>query len=87
MEQYIKLKDLSKTLQLLADSAIEFPERSGWISVEEKLPDVGDLVLVTDGNGLCAVTREEHTWALEAEIFTCFCAYTHWMAIPPYYSD
>lgn len=53
---------------------------SDWISVKNKLPPVGQQVLIFDSDGAAVAMYNGKYWATDG--FICSVV-THWMPLPP----
>ena len=86
------MSDNLKTLQSIAKSmdnpviqwaAAEIArlrEERRWISVEERLPEIGVGVLAIDDDGIAVHWWDRHRWCSKKACHTCP---THWMPLPP----
>jgi hypothetical protein len=87
----IKLRDSDRAIaRLFFREGVEWADRnpkSPWISVEERLPTKGKLVIVKTGIGNCYLAAKDSV-ALPKDEFMLpqLCSYvdgvTHWMPIP-----
>ena len=53
-----------------------------WISLDDERPEVGQTVMVTDGEGVEVVTKGGSIWNVEYVHKECKYAYTHWLPLP-----
>ena len=86
------MSDNLKTLQSIAKSmdnpviqwaAAEIArlrEERRWISVEERLPEIGVGVLAIDDDGIAVHWWDRHRWCSKKACCTCP---THWHPLPP----
>ncbi len=86
------MSDNLKTLQSIAKSmdnpviqwaAAEIArlrEERRWVSVEERLPEIGVGVLAIDDDGIAVHWWDRHRWCSKKACHTCP---THWQPLPP----
>ena len=55
-------------------------EERRWISVEERLPEIGVGVLAIDDDGIAVHWWDRHRWCSKKACHTCP---THWQPLPP----
>jgi hypothetical protein len=72
--------DRAEMIDLACDEIAQLREERRWISVEERLPEIGVGVLAIDDDGIAVHWWDRHRWCSKKACYTCP---THWQPLPP----
>jgi hypothetical protein len=75
-----KITDLENRCRDSLSEIARLREERRWVSVEERLPEIGVGVLAIDDDGIAVHWWDRHRWCSKKACHTCP---THWMPLPP----